>query len=838
MRSGDEHEGYGARSIENFIKSLNQDLRYAFRMMKKKPALAGIVVLTLAFGIGVNAALFSVIDWLRFRPLPVPGVEQLATLLAQRTSGEYSNTFSYPDFEDIRNESTTLFSQMAAAEPFELDGLSAGGHNQEILAGYVSGNFFKILNTKPTIGSLIEPGMSALEKPVLVLGYSFWQSRFDGDPNIIGKSVLINGQVVTIIGVAPRGFHGITSMIDTQAYLPMGMARLTSDAKSDFLTDRKAEFLIVVGRLRSGFRLRSAQAILNVIATRLSAQRTAANKLVSLRAYKLGPVGPATDPSSASSLGLVSAIFLILGGLVLIIACLNVANVILVRAIARQHEIGVRAAMGATRKRLVKQLLTETMALAVLGCMAGLAIGFLLTRFMASINLRTTIPISLELRFDWRVFIYAFALTLVTGIVAGIFPALRATENRLTSLLRESERAVTSGHRRARGALVVLQIAGSLMLLIIAGLFVRSLQNVRHSKLGFDPNDILNFSLTPKQSGYDEAQTRGFLQDLLLHVRSLPGIGSASLAASVPMGYYRFGMQAAFPGNPPSTRQRPISIGYNVVSTGYFETMRIPILQGRGILASDANSSARVAVINQAMAEEYWHAENPIGKYFTNESERGNSIEVVGVAANSRTGGLVGPYIPYAYLPLARQYQGQITLQVRTRLPAVIINQEVLGQIHTLAPTMPVFDIETMNAGLETLNGLTLFKVAAWLAASLGILGLVLGVVGVYGVMSYAASQRTREMGIRIALGAQPTDILKLILREGLCIVGLGMVLGMLGAVAMARLLSSFLVRVSPLDIFTYLIASLLIGIVAIAGCYAPTRRMTRLDPILALHHE
>lgn len=825
----------------HFLETLWQDLRYGARMLRKSPGFSIIAVLTLALGIGANAAIFSMVDWLTLRTPPVSKPQQVTTLAAEDISGGWSNGFSYPDFIDIRNQSTTVFSDVAGAIIFTQDGLSADGNNEPIWTNYVTDNFFQTMGVKPALGSLIQPvpGKSADDEPILVLGYAYWKAHLGGDPNLIGKSVLINGHPVTIIGVAPKGFHGIMSLIDTQGYLPLGMAVVTSDAGKDFITDRKSDVgLTIITRLKPGIALGGAQPVLNVIGQRLSAQYPTTDKWRSLGAFAFGPMSP-SDGSDSDPIALISALFLTLAGLVLILACLNVANLLLARASGRQREMAVRAAVGGARRRLIRQLLTESLLLASLGCAAGIALGSVASRYMSSINIHMSVPIVLDFQFDWRVFAYAFGAAALTALLVGITPAFRATRGDLNNLLHENARTATAGSLRSRSVLVIAQVGGSLMLLIVAGLFVRSLRNVEHANLGFDPNHVVNFTVDPHQAGYNEAQSHEFLKNLLPRVYALPGVEAASLAATVPMGGEHLGADLKIAGYQPSPGE-DVGVGYNVVSPRYFETMHIPILRGRIFLDSDNEKSPRVAVIDEAMAHKYWHGKDPIGMVFAVASDPKNPIEVIGEVKNSRTYHVAGQFRPYLYFPLGQKYnyQESVTLHLRTNLPLAAANREVLGTIHSLAPTMPVFGIQTMSEALDTMNGLLLYKIGAGLAAALGILGFTLAIIGVYGVVSYSASQRTHEIGIRMALGAEPLQIMKLIFGQGFFIIGAGLVVGVLAAAGFARVVGSFLSGVSPLDPLTYLTASILLAAIALLACWIPARRAMKVDPMVALRYE
>jgi predicted permease len=831
-----------AADAQMFLDWLWQDLCYGLRMLHKSPGFTIIAVLTLALGIGANTAIFSMVDWLILRKPPVAAPQQIVTLASEDIGGGYSNGFSYPEFADIRNQSGTVFSEAAADMGFRMDGLSIDGESQPMWSNYVTGNFFQLMNVKPALGHFIEPTSGAYpnDKPILVLGYSFWKAHLGGDLRVIGKSALVNGHPVTIIGVAPKGFHGVIPLLDAQGYLPLGLAAVNADADKDFVTNRQNSVgMTIIARLKPGVTPVGAQPALKVIAQRLSSQYPTTDKWTRLIPWPLGPMSPTSDPGTPHTVWLLGALFLILAGLVLLLACLNVANLLLVRASARQCEMAVRAALGGGRSRLIRQLLTESLLLALLGCAAGIGLGLMASRSLSSINPMVGLPFLLDFQFDWRVFAYASGAALLTAMIVGIAPALRATRGNLNNLLHENARTTTAGHQHTRSLLVIAQIAGSLMLLIIAGLFVRSLESVEHAHLGFDPNQVFNFSVNPHQTGYNVTQSQEFLQELLPRVRALPGVETASLAATVPMGPTYGGMNLKIDGYQPPSGQSGPSAGYNAVSPQYFETMRIPLLRGRAFLDSDGPASPYVAVINQSMADKYWHSD-AVGRHFTSTDDPKHSIEVVGVVKNSRYGAPYGPYEPYIYVPLAQHYDYQlpVTLQVRTNLSLATMNRQVVEVVQSLAPALPVFGVQTMTEALGGVNGLMLFRIGAGLASLLGLLGLALAVVGVYGVVSYSASQRTHEFGIRMALGAQPADILQTIFRQGFVIVGGGLAAGVLAAAAIARLVANFIVGVSPLDTISYASAVLILAVVALLACYVPARRAMRVDPMVALKYE
>jgi predicted permease len=831
-----EIPGGGRRGT--LLATLWQDVRYGARMLRKNPGFTLVAVLTLGLGIGVNTAIFSVVDLILLRPLPIEAPEEVAFLTSQQKGGGVSNNFSYPDLEDIRTQAGSVFSDLAGVQPYGMEGLSFEGKNQSMWTSYVTGNFFGMMGVRPALGRFFLPteGKVAGADPVLVLGYSYWKTRFGGDATVVGRTVQVDGHPVTVIGVAPEGFRGISAMLDTQGYLPLGMQVLDNQTPNDFMSHRDQKRVLVIARMKPGVNLGAAQSALAVVARRMESEYPKEDRWATLRASPLGPFGPFTD--TTDPMPFVAAVFLLLALLVLVLAGVNVANTLLVRATVRQREMAIRAAMGAGRARLIRQLLTESLMLGLLGCAAGLVLGLGASRALSSVPVNSAIPIVFEFPFDWRVFSYALAAGVFAALLIGTVPALRASRSDLREILHAGGRTATGSGQRLRKTLVVLQVAGSLMLLIVAGLFMRSLKEVQKSDLGFDPSRVLNFSMDVHQAGYREPQARAFLRDLLARVRALPGIQSASLAATVPMGYYSEGTTLQIEGFQPRPGQDDLDAGYNTVSPGYFQTMRIPLLQGRGFRDSDNQDAPRVAVINQVMAERFWHGENPLGRHFLLANDPDHPVEVIGVVKNSHTGSLNGAFGAYFYLAFSQKYMVPVTLQVRTASAAQTTTAQILGIIRSLEPAMPVFDVMSMSQALDTMNGLMLYRVGGGLAACFGLLGLTLAFVGVYGVVSYSTAQRTHEIGIRMALGAERRDVLRLVVGQGLRLIGVGVTLGLGGALALTRFLSSLLYGISPTDPLAFVAVMLLLTASVMLASYIPARRATRLDPMVALRYE
>ena len=832
-----------------FVETLWQDLRYAARMLRKNPGFTLIATLTLALGIGANTAIFSMVDWMLLRQLPVEKPKEMVYLAfgVPAKSDTHDPQFSAPEYAQIREQCGGEFAGMSAAAfggasggQVGPDGMTVQGKTQPVQTFFVTGNFFSLLGLKPALGRFFtaEEGSTAGGDPIVVLSWDYWQSRFSGDAGVIGKSVAINGHAFSIVGVAPRGFQGPVPVLHMQAYLPLGMLVVDAGTPKDFLAKADARPLLIFARLKPGATVSQPDPVLRILGERLIKQYPRPDeKITSLRAVPLRPPGLISGEDHNPFLRM-SLMFLTLGALVLVLACVNVVNLLLVRATARQGELAMRAALGARRSRMLRQLLTESILLALLGCVGGMVVGLGAVRTLASASLRTALPLALDLHFDWKIFGFAFAVTLITGMAVGIVPALRASRINLNLVLHDSNRTV-SGRQRLRNFLVAAQVAGALTLLIVAGLFVRSLHGVEQVDLGFDPSHVTNFTLDSNQVGYPEEQGHKFFQQLLAQVRVLPGVESASLAALVPMGDTEVGGPIDVPGFAQVKGQPRPSALYNSVSPGYFETMRIPVLRGRDLAESDSSTSSRVALINQAMADKYWAGNDPIGRQFAASDEPQKTIRIIGIVRNFRMEDPDSQIQPAYFVPLTQHYFGSQTLQIRTLGNASATTQhDVTALVETLAPSMPVYGVQSMTEALHGLNGMLLFQLAATLTGILGGLGLVLAIVGVYGVMSYSVSQRTQEIGIRMALGAQRGQILTLVGRQGFLVVTAGLLAGMLLAFAVGQVVQEFLVGVGPADPLTYGVISLLLAAVAMAACFIPARRAVRVNPIAALRNE
>jgi predicted permease len=808
-------------------------------MLEKNPGFAAVAVLALALGIGANTAIFSVVNGLLLRGLPVQDPGGLVTLGFSHKKDVGLSLVSYPDFEDIQRQANGWVDLFLYR--FGVDGLSAGDRADHIWTNYVTGNYFTELGIKPALGRLILPSEGKVpgSDPVMVLGYSCWQTQFGGDPSVVGKTVRVDGYPVAIVGVAQKGFRGALTDIDVQAYLPMNMTSI--EGFGGMLTDRTARAIFALGRLRPGVSLQQARASMNVIATRLSQQYpdTDLGAVIWVLPQKEAVFNPLAKPGEYQQVEVAVGLFLALAILLLLLASFNVANILLVRATTREHEMAVRAALGAPRLRLMRQSLTESFLLALFGCSAGLAAGSWGSGLLRSLRFSANLPISLDFSFDLRVFAYAVGVAILAGLTVGIAPALRASGVNPSDALHAGDRTVVGGRHRLRNTLVVAQVAGSMVLLIVAGLFTRSLARAQRMDLGFNPAHVLNVSMDPHEAGYDEAQGREFYKNLLMRVRALPGVQSASLAFTFPTSQFSDFGAVYVEGHAPRPGEAPPTIAVNPVSPGYFTTMEIPLLSGRAFLDPDTATAPPVAVINQTMAHELWPNADALHRRFRMNGASRPWIEVVGIARDSKYQDLFAKATPYIYLPLAQNYISIATLQVRTGAAPKSVIRDVEEQVHNLGPSLPVFGVETMEEALNGgSTGFYVFHLAAYLAGALGMLGLILAVVGVYGVISYSTSQRTHEIGIRMALGARPSDIWRIVFREGLGILAVGAVAGILGALGLTRLMSRFLYGVSAHDPLTYAGVTLLVAAVALLACYIPTRRATQIDPMEALRYE
>ena len=822
--------------MRNFIK----DIRFALRTLAKNPGFAAIGIVTLALGMAVNTTIFSVINGFLLRPLPVLHPEQITVLALKQASVPGAYRFSHPTYEELRDQ-TDAFSDIFAYEP-DLVGMTVDHKSDHCLISRVSSNYFSSLGIKPAYGRFILPseGRAAGADPVIVLGYSYWRRRFASDSKIVGQKVELNNHSFTVVGVGPQEFHGTFSVMDMDGYVPMSAE--TSD-DPDFTvqktwTSREERGLTVMGRLKPGVSMKQAQSSLNVVAERIAQAHPDSEKgmTVLLLPEKLArPEPDAENPIPATSVA-----FMCLAAMVLLVACFNIANVLLVRATVRQRETAIRAALGASRGRLIRQYLVESLLLALLGGGAGLVLASWASGFLSSMSLGTDLPLRFDFRPDARVYLFALAAVLFTGLFVGIMPALRAARANVNAVLHEGGRGSSSGPRRqfARNTLVVAQVAGSLVLLIVAGLFVRSLEKAEKMNLGFNPDHVLDLSVDVEQVGYKEPQARAAYHDMDKRIAALPGVKSVAEAFIVPMGYLSANDRTWIQEHPYAAGEQPADISYNQITPSYFDTLQMQLLRGRKFSEADSEKAPQVAIINETMAKKFWPKEDALGKHFGTKGATGPFKEVVGIVEDAKIQSPTADPQAFYYLPVEQSYNSLRTIHVRTSVPPESLALQIQSVIHEVVPDVSITQVKTMNEALQTANGFFLFHFGAQLTSTMGLLGLVLAVVGIYSVVSYAAAQRTQEIGIRVAMGASPNDILKMVLRQGLTVVGIGLAVGLALALAGTRLLGSLFLGIKPTDPLTFTVVFGLLTAIALLACWVPARRATRIDPLVALRYE
>jgi putative ABC transport system permease protein len=830
------------------VETLLQDVRYGLRQLKRGRGFTVAAILTLALGIGANTAVFSLANILMFRPLPVKDAARLVVVAVQDRADADPGQLSYLDYLDYRSQSD-VFSDMTFYD-LDLAGLGSRGHTDRIVMAYVPSNFFSMLGLRPAAGRLIVPGEGDEPNtgPVVVLGNGYWRRRFDGDSSVIGRSVTLNGAAVTVIGVVPADFVGPYNIVELDAYVPIGIYGMAT-GDSDLLGDRRDAQLHVLATLKPGVTAKRAEAALNVIAERLAKAYPEADQGQIARVIPERLARP--EPGMVNFLPLATSIFLTMVALVLLVACFNVANLLLARGAAREREIAVRAALGASRLRLIRQMLTECLLLAMAAAVGGALLGIAAIRGLEKLHPLGDLALRLPFTFDWRVFSFVAGVALAAGTVAGLAPALRVSRTNLNDALRQGGRGLVGDtrHQWLRSGLVVAQVAGSLIVLVAAGLFTRSLTNAESIDLGYDPHHVLNLSLDPELQGYDRPRAEAFFDELLRRARALPGVESASLAFSVPLGYYSDGTSIHVEGQPVSPGERTPSAGYNCVTPHYFSTMRMRILDGRGFSETDTATSAPVAIVNETMAERLWPNQEALGRRFSYDGAQGpfksgsrvfpgSPVTVVGVVRNAKVRSLLDTPGNLFYVPQTQNYKSVHVLQLRTTVPPQSLIVPVEALVGELDPNLPVYDVMTMERALAGANGYFLFTLGAGFAGSLGALGLLLAVVGVYGVVSYWVSRREHEIGIRLALGARPRSVLALVFRQAGVVLGAGIAVGVVGALGVTRVLASLLIGVHPYDPLTFITVSALLLTVATAACYVPARRTTKIDPMAALRHD
>ncbi len=817
------------------IGTLLQDLRYAVRMMIKSPGLTAVAALTLALGIGANSAIFSGVSAFVLRPLPVEEPDRLVRPFETDNPDEWLGNFSYPDYVDYR-EQNDVFEGMLVHNIVQA-ALSRDNQNDLVWGELVSGNYFDVLHVRPAMGRgfLPEEDKTPGSHPVVVLGHSLWERRFDRDASIVGQPVTLNGQAYTVIGVAPKEFRGTKFGLGMDFWVPMMMHKQIMNG-TDWLDDRGSHWLEVVGRLKPGVTEEQAAAALTTISSRLAAsypkERSANLRVIVLPETK----GRFDDASSTIALG--SGLAMAVVGLILLIACANVANLLLARAIRRRREIGIRLALGASRWRLIRQLLTESCLLALVGGGLGLLFAFWVTDLMYALIPVLPYTIVIDFAPDARALAFTLVISLVTGIIFGLAPAWQASNPDVVPVLKGETVSFKQGSSRfsLRNMLVVSQVALSMIVLVCAGLFIQSFQKTRSANPGFNPDNALAVSMNPGLLGYTPDQTKEFYRRLIEQTRSLAGVETASMANQLPLGD---GSNSTGPlvreGEEPPRPGEGIDSLLYLVGPGYFETMQLPIVKGREFSETDRTDRPRVAIINETLARRLWPDQDAVGKRMR-VGDNTALIEIVGVARDGRYR-TIGERPRFClYYPAYQRNESGMTLLVRTTGDPEAIVGAVRQEIEKLDSRLPIYNVKTLRQHLTW--GLWGPRMAATLSLSFGFVALLLAATGLYSVMAYTVSQRTREIGIRMALGATKSDVLKLVAAQGMGLAVTGIVIGLVLAFAVTRAIASLLVGVSSTDPVTYVIITAGLLTVALAACYTPARRAAKVDPMVALRHE
>jgi predicted permease len=807
------------------VDTLLQDIRYTLRGLRRSPGFTLVAVLTIGLSIGMNTTAFTWMENMVLRPLPaVPNSDQLVSLNTGGPGGDVWSV-SYPNYRDWR-DGARGFEGLAAYTIAEM-ALRTAGPSQRVWGVAASGNYFDVLRVRPLLGRTFRPDEEAAAAPVAVISHGLWRRAFGGDSGVVGQRVLLNGHGFTVIGVAPPRFAGTMVGLRLDLWFPVTLYELLTP-NSGALTSRGANFLVEgIGRLRRGVTIEQARQDINAVHRRLAeTYPTARNSTVLVRWSSETGV-TSWFRALASTLFAVTAV-------VLFIACGNLANLLLARAAARRREIGVRLAVGAGRARLVRQLLTESVVLASGGGLAGLVFAFWAKDVMRAFIPASPYPIGLDMTIDGRVLGVAAIVTLCASLFFGLMPALQATRVDLVSALRDGAATGPARQSRVQAILVASQVAFSLVALVCAGLFVRGLQRAQSVDTGMrDPQQVLLVNTNLYVAGYTDSTGPAAIGRLLERVRALPGVRAASASSMVPLTFGGWNSTGAdvegYAFRPDEMRAIPFS----EVGPDYFEAIGTPVVRGRGIVAQDQPGSPPVAVVNEAFARRYWAGQDPIGKHITvNERERA----VVGVVRDAKYVRLDEPPPPIFYLPILQSYSSSFTLQVRTAGDPRALQQLLRRAFEDLDPNLPLTDVRTLA---ESMGAATFIqRIGAWSLATFGLHALLLAALGIFGVLWISVSRRTREMGVRLAVGASRRDVLRLVIGDAMRIAGIGLGVGIVLAAGAGRLLRSQIFGVSPLDPVTFVGVTALLAAVALLAAWLPARRAAKVDPVIALQAE
>ena len=826
----------------HWLTDFLDDVRYAVRSLRRTPALTALIVVTIALGIGMTTTPFSMLDALIFRPYPVPHPGGVVTLVST-THDNHFDSFSYREYLDIRDK-TKSYEGVIANAPVGAVGFSAEPGTTPLVRGgiLVSGNYFKVLGVEPQLGRGFRededtvPGRDA----VMVLGPEFWKREFASDPSVVGRTVRLNGKDFTVIGVAPESFPGMQIFIRPDFYMPLAMARLFSmDPKKDFFVDRDDRELVVRARLKTGTTLQQARNELAVLARNFEREYPRLNRDRSAAVRTQFEMR--TQDSDIN--WKFSVIFTVLAFAVLLVACTNAAGLLLSRARTRTREIAVRLAIGAGRFRLIRLLLTESLVLALLGGLGGIAVGYAGIKFMSTFQIPTELPIKVPFRMDTRVLLAALALSVLSAVFCGLVPALQSTRGDLIKGLKSAD-GEEPGRKRfwGRNALVVAQIAMSLMLLAASFLMYRGFQHgLAEGGIEFAEgarDRVLMVRFDPRLIQYDTTRTQQFYERLSERVRETPGVESAAFTENPPLGLGDYGVVAFVPEGFQMPRDREnFTSTMDTVDQGFFETMGVPLLRGRGFRPSDTAEAPRVAVVNDQFARHYWPGAEAVGKRIRLDGPAGPPVEIVGVAQTIKYRDTTERGLDFVYLPLAQHPAPRMILLVKSSGDPLQMLKPVKDLVRSLDSNMPMLETRTY-ADLYRYHEVEGPRVAVELVGTLAAVGLILAIAGLYGLIAYNVTRRTHEIGIRIAIGARPSDVLHLVIGKGLVLVGLGTAIGLVLGFGLERLLNSMLFNAGGTDVVVYLIVVPSMVLLTMLAAYVPARKASRIAPTLALRYE
>ena len=811
----------------NLVENFTRDVRFGLRTLRRSPGFTALVILLLTLGIGANAAVFSWVEGLLLRPYPLVAHQERLVALAG-TVGDDRDETSWPDLLDVQRSCTlceTLFvSGITGAT------VSIGERAEVVTGSIVSANYFDAIGVHPMLGRGFEPGEDTGRNahPVVVISYHLWQTRFKGDPEIIGKTQRFDNVVHTIIGVMPEGFYGTFVGRAMEYWVPVSMVDVF-DAGGHKLEDRGARWAEAYVRLKPGVTRNQAQQQISAIAARLAVEYPATNRGRGIKVWALWE----TPFNHARELLPILEIMVVVVMFVLLIVCANVGNLLLVRSFARRHEMTVRVAMGAGRGRLLRQLVTEGFLLSACGAAGGMLVAYWCRHALVLLYLGDTLYLPGQI--DGRVLGLSAAICLLVTLVVGLVPAFQTRHLALAETLKTEASAVMGARARAwfRSSLVVLQVTLTFILLVGATLLMQSLRKIRTTSPGFSTTRVLDTWIPLAAAGYDAPRAKTFQDELLQRVRALPGVEAAAYARVVPLGYASFSSAPiAVDGYEPQPNEQPTA-DYNEVSSQYFATLGIPLISGREFTRADDENAPRVAIVNQTMVARYWRGQNPIGERL---QVKGNWVRVVGVVKDSKYYSMDETPRAFFYVPLRQYFDIEPDIQIRTTQPLQTVQMALSREVRALDPNLALYEVITLQ---EQVNRSTSHQlVAVTLVALLGGLALLLASIGLYGVMSCTVSQSTRELGLRMALGADASNVLRLVLSRGLLLTTTGIIIGIALALLLTRLLGNLLYQVSPRDPLAFAASFALMALASTAACFLPALRATRTDPIRALRAE